>query len=263
MSKKTKAQTIKSYVVLQGINFPTKISLEKYIQALVKEAPKTNLKVVEYCRNNNAKIPIDRIATLPKHTEDFIREFFETLYGRYDEKIGDGGIAHIFMSRNLDYKNTFCFYVVREDGSFTDISWKECLDPKSEKALCRQLVRQALRSTIVYQILEFKSYAFSQGLEIRCPYTNEILTKENCHVDHVAPKTFESIVQEFFKVNQLTNEDIELSDAKDLSSVREILDLELLAKWQQFHKENCVLRVLSQLGNTSGAKKDKTGLVQQ
>ncbi len=259
MTTETKTKPTKSYAIIQGINFPTKVSLEKHIQTLVANAPKTELKLVVYCKDNNVKIPLDQIAALPKDTENFIRELFETKYARYDEKIGDRGIAHIFMSRNLDYQNTFCFYVVRDDGSFTDISWRECLDAKNEKALCQHLVRKALRSAVVYQILDFKSYIFSSGLEIRCPYTNEVLTRENCHIDHVAPRTFEAIVQEFLNVNQITNEDIKLSKAKDLCSVRDILDTELVAKWQQFHRANCHLRALSQNGNTSGAKKDRAG----
>jgi hypothetical protein len=222
------------FAVIQNIEFQTKASLENHIREMIANAEKGWGLFLE------------------SKQEEFMKELIETRYDKYDEKIGERGLAGIFVDRNQDYPNTFCFYIVRKDGTCSDISWKACLTARRP----HDQVRRAFRTAIVSQILDFKNEIFGQGKPVYCHYTNELLTSDNCHIDHVAPKTFEYLLKNFLDLKQLKEENIELTGSVDLSSVRKIANPTLKAEWEKYHKDNAELRALSKLGNTSHAKKE-------
>ena len=56
---------------------------------------------------------------------------------------------------------TRCFYIVRTDGSSTDVSYIKCIDGEKR----RQLLRPALRKEILPQILQFKQAQFATGAQ--------------------------------------------------------------------------------------------------
>lgn len=253
MAQETQTQKApRIFATINDISFPTRKSLEEHIQQIVANSPKTPTSAFPVF---GRKLKLEQVLFLPQEIESFVKELIETRYDNYDAKIGDRGLDRIFVSKNLEYPNTNCFYIIRKDGSFTDISWRACLTPRNK----HELVRRAFRTAIVPQILDFKAYIFGQGTEIRCPYTNDVLTFDNCHIDHTAPKTFEILYKEYLSNAGLKEEDIVLTASKDMSSTREIADTNIREDWQRFHKNFCVLRPLSQTGNLSHAKKDMNG----
>ncbi len=239
----------KIFATIYGIDFPTKKSLEEHIQGIVADSPKTPLSVFPLFGKN---LRVDQVSFPPLEIENFVKELIETRYDNYDAKIGDRGLDRVFVAKNIDFPNTNCFYIIRKDGSFTDISWRACLNARNK----HELVRRAFRTAIIPQILDFKDYIFNQDKEIRCPYTNEILTYHNCHIDHQAPRTFEAMYQEYLRCMNLNEDEILLTTSKDMNSTKEIADEKLREDWQKFHRHFCILRPLSQAGNLSYAKKD-------
>lgn len=223
----------KCFAVVSGIPFSTKKALEDYIKDIIAQAPKGWLRY------------------LPPEQEAFVKDLIETRYDKYEEKIGDRGLSRVFVDKNVDFPNTNCFYIVRGDNSVSDISWKACLTARTNSGQ----TRRAFRTAIVSQILDFKTRAFSSGEPLYCPYTKELLTWENCDVDHVAPKTFEFLFGEFLRLKNLSVDDIVLTQSQDLSSTKSIADPALKAEWQSYHYHNADLRPLSKLGNMSHARK--------
>ena len=64
------------------------------------------------------------------------------------------------------------------------------------------------------------------------------------HVDHVYPLTFDSIMLEFIKMNNIDLDKINLSEDKGTSEIQEILDENIVKAFYDFHKNRSVLRIV-------------------
>jgi len=179
--------------------------------------------------------------------DTFIRDLI-ALHPATEDKIGCG-IDHIEIRPDPDYGTTQCFHVIRTDYSSTDVSYQKCID--GEKF--RQLLRPALRNAIQHQIQHFKQVQFAVGPQ-RCPYTNKLLTLATCHVDHLPPMTFETLVTEWLKLNGLREADIQITGRKDNSSTRFMTDDKQIESWAAYHRQYARLRILSPRGNLSNSK---------
>jgi hypothetical protein len=179
--------------------------------------------------------------------DTFIRDLI-ALHPATVDKIGCG-IDHIEIRPDPDYGTTRCFHVIRTDGSSTDVSYKKCIN--GEKY--RQLVRPALRTAIQRQIQQFKEGQFAIGPQ-NCPYTNELLTLETCHVDHLPPMTFETLVTEWLKLNGLKESDVQITAREDNSSSRFMVNASQIQSWVTYHQYHARLRLLSRRGNLSNSK---------
>ena len=177
----------------------------------------------------------------------FIRDLI-ALHPATEDKIGCG-ISHIEIRTDPNYGTTRCFYIVRTDGSDTDVSYIKCID--GEKL--RQLLRPALRNAILAQVLHFKQVQFATSFQ-RCPYTDELLNFDTCHVDHLPPMTFETLVTEWLKLNGLTEADVQITEREDNASTRFMTDVGQVASWTSYHQQYAQLRILSQRGNLSNSK---------
>jgi len=185
--------------------------------------------------------------TLTGDRDVFVRDLI-ALHPATEDKIGCG-IHHLEIGLDPDYGTTRCFHIVRTDGSSTDVSYIKCVDGENR----RQLVRPALRNAILPQILHFKERQFSNGVQ-RCPYTNEFLKYETCHVDHLPPMTFETLVTEWLKLTGLSEADIQITGREDNNSARYMTKEEQIASWTAYHQSHGRLRLLSRRGNLSDSK---------
>jgi hypothetical protein len=179
--------------------------------------------------------------------DTFIRDLI-ALHPATEDKIGCG-IDHIEIRPDPDYGTTRCFHIIRPDGSSTDVSYQKCID--GEKY--RQLFRPALRTAIQHQIQQFKQVQFAIGPQ-RCPFTNELLTLETCHVDHLSPMTFETLVTEWLKLSGLGEVDVQITGREDNSSTRFMTNANQIDSWTAYHRQHARLRLLSQRGNLSNSK---------
>lgn len=157
---------------------------------------------------------------------------------KYQTKFGKP-VSHLFV--NYDKYHGKCFYIRYTDGSSDDISIKQSLDPSKPIDILRKAARQA----VDYQIDEFKERTFKPGLV--CPVTNAPIGK-NCHVDHVAPKTFDQLVFDHF--GERMPDIIESSSDYAAGSLEFEDDGEAWA-WRNFHEANAVLRLTTPKGNWS------------
>lgn len=173
--------------------------------------------------------------------------FLCTLFERHPsaaEKIGPG-IKSIRVRRVPPYGTTG-LEIERADGSRTDISYQECITPTTPD----YWFRASCRSAVVMQITDAKNRAFADSVVIRCPITNEEITRDTCHADHAPPWTFDAIVKAFIGAMDLDVSTVEFVDGDGVTE-SEFVDQELTISFSEFHRDRAVLRIVSRNANLS------------
>ena len=165
------------------------------------------------------------------------REILLDLFGYHTEwesKCGCG-VQSIQVERNIF---TSGFWIIRVDGSRTDISYIKSLSPPSHESQ----VRAGFRSAIIQQILDFRAAAFSKSETIQCAVTGDLIQRENSHADHQV--TFKQLVDDFMANRGLHMEQIEILPTKDGKLLTRLMDEKLVADWAEYHKKHAVLRMV-------------------
>lgn len=182
------------------------------------------------------------------------QQFLESLFRRHpdaDLKFGDGVVSIEVRSNKAMYGKSRGFWIQRADGSCIDISWTTCIDGSIRNS--RRDFYSAARAEIAQQRQHFRDSYFLGKVQVECPLTGQRITRSKCHVDHVAPKTFQALADQWLAENNLRPEDIKTM-ARENGIDDAFCDRHLAEKWQHFHRTNAVLRVVSKLGNLSHAK---------
>jgi hypothetical protein len=160
----------------------------------------------------------------------------------YGYETGDY-IKSVMVDNHPEFRNTKCFflmggseekqlfsYLLAINGTITD-------NQRFSKA-CRHLVAERLR--------EFKKQRF-KNRPVKCAITNEIVEWEECQIDHKAPLTFSAIVKSFIIAHKI---DISKVEYVCELTKEQFVDQGLADKFDAFHKEMAVLRVLSTKQNS-------------
>ncbi|WP_339635377.1 DCL family protein [uncultured Sneathiella sp.] len=164
---------------------------------------------------------LDLSALLERHTE-------------YAEKVGCG-ISHFEIM--MTGHGTKCFRIVRLDGTGTDFSYPHCISqrPPSRK----QEVSNALRWAIRYDLYAardkfFAAHADEAGF-VACAETGERISREQAHMDHRPPMTFEVIVTTFLASKGLSLNDVPLSKGRDDQVSPEVTDEDMAEAFRDYH----------------------------
>lgn len=166
-----------------------------------------------------------------------------------DKKIG-AGVAVLTVQTEPRW-NTRHFQITRIDGSTTDFSFKKCINPPSKMTE----FRCACRHLIADQIISFRNRVFAAaGGTLRCPLRGTVLTPNTAHIDHAPPNTFETLVQLFLAANNIDVQTVEITGTKDNEMQKGFANTDLKLRWQAFHLERAVLRVVSPQANLSDVK---------
>jgi len=182
---------------------------------------------------------------LEGQTLEFVLSLLDR-HPRASDKIGSG-VKHVTV--DSDGNGDRCFYVHRTDGTKCHFSYQKSLAGKDN---IRSMVLGALSRAVDEQIRAFRDSELARGPQT-CPYTKEAITKDNYHVDHPDPTFFE-LHTRWFKETGHTPADIKISDGSENEIGRQMTDPGQKKSWQAFHQVNARLRLLSPLGNLSGAK---------
>lgn len=204
----------------------------------------TKTELTEYIKSVLAGLPLN--TPLDGDPYEIISSLFE-LHPDAETKIGPG-IGHIEIRINKEFsKISRGFWIVRADGTETDISYKKCLE--GESAYRNQFIR-ACRVTIKPHIEHFRREFFRVALAPTCCLTGEPLSRETCHVDHAPPYTFERIVDAFAALNGLDPNAPGLCvSGIDGWLLPSLADDILRDKFVQFHNTFAQLRVISAPAN--------------
>lgn len=106
---------------------------------------------------------------------DFLLDLFAT-HPHWEFKKGAGVL---FISVEKALFNTKCFWINRIDGTKIHISYNQCLIGKINKTAN---VKKACRNAVSSEISKIRSVV-NFGADT-CPFTSEVLTPENTHIDH-------------------------------------------------------------------------------
>ena len=183
--------------------------------------------------------------------EDF--NFMVDLLQRHEDparKIGCG-VAYMYVKTNPVFKKNRGFWLVRSDGSETDFSFEICL--KHESKL--QKFKSACRTAVSDEIINFRDNFFDTEGWPTCEITGDLISKNDSHVDHTPPMTFDRIVNDFIKETNIDVETIGLLTAEDNRVRNEIENVNLRNRFINYHNTHAVLRVVSRFANLSIIKK--------
>jgi hypothetical protein len=195
---------------------------------------------------------LNKSITIPRtlSPEEFIFVFSVLKQHPYFKQKEKCGIESIFIKKTVFKKNGF--FVKRIDGTTTDFSYLKCLNGDNHKQEALAMFRKAIRQ----QIVDFRNIAFSNNSCLICPITNQIITKESCHIDHLNP-TFNEMVTTFIKENNININDLEVGGKnQDNSMEYYFLDKKIECQWKTYHKNNAILRVTSIEGNLRRKKNE-------
>ncbi len=221
-------------------------------------------------------IEIDsKIFKTKKDTEDFIRTILykyplnEPLIGEdlafvssllelhpdKDTKIG-AGVSSIITEADSEFNKTRHFSIVRVDGTIVDFSFKKCLSPVPNEPI--KLFRSCARRAVADQALSFRDKFFLENQNsdgnVACALTGVLINKNNSHIDHIAPATFDKIVLDFIAINN-----IDVSKVKFIESLngigRVFADNNLKDTFSTYHKNVAMLQVVSPVANLKQKKK--------
>lgn len=217
---------------IQGKEFKNKEEIKKYVRGITSKYKDYTL--------------------LEKEDMDFMMEIIK-LHDEAEDKIGCG-IKNIWIKKNPPY-NTRGFWFTREDNTQSDFSWVKCIDkPKDTK---KRDFYAACRTTVKDQIIDFKNKAFQETEKIICPLSGEVLTKNNCHVDHVYPATFQNLVKNFIKEYNLDIYSIKIEPTKDGEIETKFKYDNIADLFYNYHLKTAKLRIISKTENLKLSKKER------
>jgi hypothetical protein len=163
--------------------FKTKTTIKNYFSFILKNTKEGTVLSGSYLE--------DVLGLLEYHTER-------------DEKIGCG-VDFIRIERHTDIingfkSNTSHFHIYRKDGSNIDFSYKNCVNNIGKdgyKSKKRDDIMKSFRFVIRPQIDMFRTKAFGRKQYLKCEVLGVNFSKKTCHIDHIPPKTFVNIVDNF------------------------------------------------------------------
>lgn len=203
--------------VIGKFSFATKGAAKMHIQRILNETPKGVI--------------------LAGDEREFVASLLQ-LHPSAGSKL-KGGVAE--LSVDGDGRGGRCFHTHKLDGTRDDFSYLSCLSGKKEEAAG---VKDAFRRAIDPQIWAFRDSRFAQG-PIVCPYSGETVNRKHYHVDHIIP--FADLLNTWLATHRLELGNIQI--AKDEQFGYKLVDETLRASWQEYHRENAKLQMLSPQGN--------------
>ena len=211
----------------------------------------TKKAIIERCDN------IRKSQELKKPVIGEDAEFLLSIFKKHSqwEVKSETGIRYITVEKVL--YGTRSFVLVRNDNKRVDISPKQCISPDND--ITR--IKKACRNAIYPEIKKMKD-GVNFGVD-RCPFTKEILYKENTHIDHFDLKFHEVfnnwIADKNIKLltNALNKENGEFArnlGGKIGSSMRNgviiyFTDENIVSDFVDFHNKNTHLRAVSKTAN--------------
>lgn len=173
------------------------------------------------------------------------RDFESEEIEAYEKETGDY-VKSVIVDFHPDFKNTKCFFLLGGHEEKEIFSYRLAINGDLSN---EELFSRACRFTIANRLRDFKKNQF-KNRPVKCAITNQVVEWEECQVDHKSPLTFSVIVKSFIVANKIDISTIEYG----IENGREyFLNEELAHKFDLFHKEMAVLRLLSTKENNKRA----------
>lgn len=156
------------------------------------------------------------------------------------QKIG-AGVAGFRVDRAIE--GTRCFYVQRKDGTGTDFSFGSCIKGKGPTRFqeVSSAFRREVRSAIHAKRDEIIRRLGDGSGRVPCAATGKLITREEGHMDHLPPMTFQVLVRTFLNARGLDLEAVPITERQDNQHSAQITDPELAKAFRDFHERTAEL----------------------
>ena len=220
---------------------------EKAFYSIAGEEFSNKENVMNRCRAIIAKTADGQ----PVPDEDL--SFLIQLFQHHDEwpKKSGVGIKKVTVQKTKPY-GTRGFLLVRSDNTTEDISFTHIVNKRLDSARTRYRQPQKLkdykdaaRTAVDEDIRAFRDAHLA--LKITCPYSGELIVRENCEVDHEPPLTFAILLRDFTVSEKIDPLKVAVGSKDGTLAYFESEDL--AAKWIDYHTLNARLRLLSKIGH--------------
>lgn len=172
---------------------------------------------------------------------DFLINVFE---GHSEWEIKKGIGINYITTGITTYKNK-CFFIHRIDGTSTDISFTHSIKNRTPISEIKSACRNSIKNIVFNYVNENIQFGISH-----CPITNDILTKENLHVDHYN-LTFNELFNLWVKDKNMEALFNRLNKTRDNDNETYFVDSQITLNFINFHNEHTHLRGVSKTANLS------------
>ena len=184
--------------------------------------------------------------------EEFMISFFMQLAKR--NKLKGQNIVEIYVRKSAHFRN-LQFWIKREDGTETDISYPSCIDPRKPIDEIKDACRRAVESIITeYKFKHvYPTISDLSGQYIQCP--------DDAEVDHY-DMDFVELVNNWVSLNGGEEKvHSKKNETEDGSEITEFTDRELVESFIQYHNSHTHLRLITIEENRKRKKKKLKSLV--
>ena len=176
---------------------------------------------------------------------DFLVDSVFSRHPFWHQKTKGKKIVSVYVDKAPEH-NTRCFYIVRSDGTFTDIGLSRCFKKSYDE------IAMACRTAVAPEIAEFR---YSLQFPLTCPITGRVLNYlSEVHIDHY-DLTFSDLVKAWTKGKDA--EELQLEAPHDGKSAVRFADRFVEADFVRFHSQYTHLRAVSVEANLSILKRKK------
>ena len=155
------------------------------------------------------------------------------------------GLSYVIKTRpcSTNPRKYSEFYITRSDGSTTDFSYHKCLITPSNTTK----VKKSLRSVVNSQVWGYKNQYFKDNQDSKgyviCPVTKLKIRTRDSHIDHY-PKTFNTIVEEWVKLECLDIKTIKVKPSGDNTQDELLEDDSLCDSFYRYHESVAEYRIV-------------------
>jgi hypothetical protein len=181
-----------------------------------------------------------------KEDFDFLMEVFKC-HTEWEEKCKGQKIIRIEVGP-APGRPSKCFFIVREDGSKTDISYTHCINARTNDVQ----IKNACRNAIYPQIRDMKAKI---KLPFVCPLSNMVVdSMDKVHIDHY-DLDFNEVVEEWLKDKDKQAIFDNINKTEDNNTLTFFTSPEIVQDFIQFHNAHTHLRALSCQANLTRKRK--------
>lgn len=182
--------------------------------------------------------------------DEHLQFLFELLmfHDEWRDKTSTGVTA---ITTQTTEQRTRCFVLLSQSGHGIDISFPHAIklipSSRSSNLTPQKLLdyRAAARVSVEGQISNFRAEALST--KPVCVITNDRLHGGNSAVDHIYPETFDRLLFDFSQTHGINPLSVVVDSVN--GTVATFNDVQINRAWQQYHKLNCELRLISRIAN--------------
>ena len=155
-------------------------------------------------------------------------------HDEYLQKVGKG-VDHFEVMATEHGTN--CFRIARIDGTGTDFSYRHCITqrPPSKKQDVSAAFRRVVQIDLYSARDRFLSDHRGADGKVTCAVTGERIGRDEAHMDHRPPMTFEVIVTTFLEGRGLSVDMVPITSGQDEQVAPEVTNSALAEAFRVYH----------------------------